>query len=198
MAIVDDIFAPTITRQPFERPPQAETLWGAIPRGFIHFPVLDGVLQAKPINDDQHLRISGVLPAGFAYQFIQIACTIDQDVAASWSTVPILRCVNWVPGNAASQHMVLSSSAVNEFADNSAVEPRMILRTMQQASGFEWGRQILYQASRAAISWSFLQTNEADPAGAIGSVDFVASFLEFDLTQAQRFGVQTPVPVRGR
>ncbi len=201
MAIVDTIPTLAITRQPFETPPQVRTMWGMIPRGFVHF-ALDGVtLDAKPINDDQHLRISGVLPAGFAYQFVQVDMTLAQDVAASWTPLVLMRCVNWIPNAAAGIHLVFSLQSTFEFADAAAVTPVEVMRGIAgsgEGAGYGFGRQIIFNPQGGAISFSFLAVNETDPAGAAGTIDFIASFLEFDLTQATRFGLQTSIPVNLR
>ncbi len=196
MAIVDTIPTLVQTRQPIERPPQSQTMWSLIPRAFVHFRLEGATLDAKPVNDDQHLRISGVLAAGFAYQFIQIGCTIAQDVAKSWGSRPIMRIVNWTPGAAAGLHLPFFFEDADEFADASAATEVVVLR----APAMDWsaGKQIIFNPQGGAISFSFLATNESDPAGAAGTIDFLASFFEFDLTQAMRFGLQTPAPTLAR
>ena len=193
MAIVDTIPTVTLTRQPFETPPQVRTMWSLVPRALVHFAVDGAALDAKPINDDQHLRISAVLPAGFAYQFMQIGMSIEQDVAAAWTTRPILRMVNWTPNATHGAHMVLVLELADEFADASAVSPVKVMRGL--AATHPLGRQIIFSSGVAAISFSLLASNEADPAGAAGTVDFFASFLAYDLNQAVRFGIQSPIPV---
>ena len=195
MAIVDTIPTLTITRQPFERPPQQDTIWTNIPRGFLHFALDGATLDAKPINDDQHLRISGVLPPGFAYQFVQIGMSIQQDVAASWGARPIMRFVNWVPNTVHGAHLVFVLEDCFEFPDAGAALPVTVMRGLGEAGSHPMAHQLIFQPGRAALSFSLLAVNESDPAGAVGTVDFLASFLEFDLTQATRFGVQTPTPV---
>jgi len=196
VAIVDTIPTLSLTRQPFETPPQYRTMWGAIPRGFVHF-ALDGVtLDAKPINDDQHLRISGVLPAGFAYQFVQIGLTIQQDVAASWASRVIMRMVNWTPNATAGNHLVFSLEGASEFADAAAVTPVEVMRGLETRHSLS--HQVIFRQDQVAISFSVLAVNETDPAGAAGTIDFLASFLEFDLAQAVRYGVQTPLPTLSR
>ena len=195
MAIVDDIPTLVITRQPFETPPQYRTMWGAIPRGYLHFALDGATLSAKPVNDDQHLRISGVLPPGFAYQFMQLGMTLQQDVSNAWDPRPIMRMVNWTPNATAGVHLIFAFEGADEFADASAVTP---VRVVSGAASSNWpllGRQIIFRQDQAAISFSFLAVNETDPAGAAGTIDFLASFLEYDLSQAVRFGIQTPVPV---
>ncbi len=199
MAIVDTIITATGSRQPFERPPQNVSLWSSIPRAIVHFSVVDGTLDAKPINDDQHLRISAALPGGFAYQLIQLAATVTQDVAFSWATSPLLRCVNWTTDLGSTEHIVLSASDVHELVDASAVVPVISLRLgPNQAGAFSFGRQPIYNTSGALASFSLLWANESDPAGAAGTVDFVMSFLEFDLTQVLRYTMQSPVPTLSR
>ncbi len=195
MAIVDTIPTLAITRQPFETPAQYRTMWGSIPRGFLHFALNGATLDAKPINDDQHLRISGVLPAGFAYQFVQIGMTIEQDVATSWDARPIMRMVNWTPNSTAGVHLVFVLEDADEFADVGAVSPVTVMRGLGESGSHPLGSQIIFRQDQAAISFSLLAVNETDPAGAAGTVDFLASFLEFDLTQATRFGIQSPLPV---
>ncbi len=195
MAIVDTIPTLTVTRQPFETPPQVRTMWSLIPRGFLHF-ALDGTtLDAKPINDDQHLRISGTLPQGFAYQFMQIGMTIEQDVAASWDARPVMRLVNWTPNAAHGAHIVFVLEDADEFADASAVSPITVMRGLGESGSHPLAHQIMFQPGRGIMSFSLLAVNETDPAGAAGTVDFFASFLEYDLNQAVRYGIQSPVPM---
>ncbi len=196
MAVTDEIINATVTRQPLEKPPQIETMWSAVPRAVIHFIVDEDVLAAKAINDDEHLRISGALPAGFAYQFIQIACTLTQDVAKSWNNTPILRCVNWVPHGPGTLHFPVRFHDADEFADASAVSPIQVLQ-MLDPGPHVFGRQLIFNPGFTA-SFSFLAENETDPAGLAGTVSFLASFWEYDLTQATRFGINTPIPVQIR
>lgn len=195
MAIVDTIPTLLITRQPIERPPQSDTMWGAIPRAFVHFRLDGATLDAKPVNDDQHLRISGVLAPGFAYQFMQIGMTLEQDVAASWLNRAIMRLVNWTPSAGHGAHMVFTLEDGFEFADASAVSAVTVLRGLASRGAFPIGHQIIFNPGGGAISFSLLAVNETDPAGAAGTIDFLASFLEYDLTQATRFGIQSPIPV---
>jgi len=196
VAIVDTIPTLVVSRQPFEKPPQQATIWSHIPRGFLHFALDGSTLDAKPINDDQHLRISGVLPPGFAYQFVQIGMTIEQDVAASWANRAIMRMVNWTPDAVAGNHLIFSLEDASEFDDASAVSPVTVLRGLETRHSLS--HQIIFQPARGGISFSLLAVNESDPAGAAGTVDFLASFLEYDLNQAVRFGVQSPVPTLSR
>ncbi len=195
MAIVDTIPTLVVSRQPIERPPQWQTMWGAIPRAFIHFTLDGATLDAKPINDDQHLRISGVLAPGFAYQLVQIGMTIEQDVSSAWIARCIMRLVNWTPNAQHGAHMVFALQDANEFADASAVSPVTVLGGL---AGSGIGRQIIFNPQGGAISFSMLAVNETDPAGAAGTIDFIASFFEYDLTQATRFGLQTPLPTLER
>jgi len=198
VAIVDTIPTLTITRQPFETPPQYRSMWGAIPRGLLHFALDGATLDAKPINDDQHLRISGVLPPGFAYQFVQIGMQIEQDVASAWNARPVMRMVNWTPNAVAGVELVFVLEDSFEFGDASAVSPITILRGLGEAGSHPLGHQIIFRQDQVSISFSLLAVNETDPAGAAGTVDFLASFFEFDLTQATRYGVQSPLPVQLR
>ncbi len=194
MAIVDTIINATAVRQPLEHP--GANLWTFIPRAWVHFVVDDDTLDAKPINDDQHLRISGALPAGFAYTFQQIGFSLRQDVAKSWSNRAVLRCVNWIPNAGLTQHIPYTMEDTDEFADASAVQPMATLRGIDTGAGV-MGRQVIFNPGTTA-SFSFLASNESDPAGAAGTVAFVASFLEYDLTQATRFGLQAPLPTASR
>ena len=196
MAIVDTIPTLAQSRQPFEKPPQIETMWSPIPRGFLHFALDGAVLDAKPVNDDQHLRISGVLPQGFAYQFVQIGMTIEQDVSASWASRCIMRMVNWTPDAVAGNHLIFSLEDASEFGDAAAVSPVTVLRGLDTRHSLS--HQIMFQPGRGIMSFSLLAVNETDPAGAAGTVDFLASFLEYDLNQAVRFGLQTPMPTLSR
>ncbi len=173
-------------------------MWSPIPRGMLHF-ALDGVaLDAKPEGDQQHLRISGVLPQGFAYQFVQIGMSIEQDVAANWQSRPMMRIVNWTPDTIAGVHLVFVLEDSFEFADAGAVSPVTVLRGLGEEGSHPLAKQIMFQPGRGIMSFSLLAVNEVAAVGAAGTVDFQASFLEYDLNQAVRFGLQTPMPTLSR
>jgi len=194
MAIVDTIINATAVRQPIEHP--GDNLWTLIPRGWVHFVSSGGTLDAKPATDQQHLRISGALPAGFAYTFQAIAFTLTQDVANNWDNRAVLRCVNWVPNAGLTQHIVYALEDADEINDATAEIPIQVMRGLVGEPGI-WGRQVIFNPGFTA-SFSFLAHNEDTNAGAAGTVDFCASFLEYDLTQATRMGLQSPVPTTSR
>jgi len=194
MAIVDTIFSATVVRQPLEHP--GNNLWSMIPRAWVHFVVDEGTLDAKPATDQQHLRISGALPAGFAYTFQQIWFSLEQDVAKNWNSRALMRCVNWIPNAGLTLHIPFSMEDTDEMADASALLPNTTLRGLAGEPGI-MGRQVIFNPGFIA-SFSFLAADENTAAGAAGTVSFCASFLEYDLTQATRMGLQSPVPTASR
>lgn len=191
MALVTTTINMTPTYQPFERPPDQVTLWSAIPRGLRGFVVAAGVLDVKPINDDQQLILLGTLPSNFAYVFAEIGLRILVDVAASWDSEYTLILQDYYQGRAdviQQWNFEFSSSNLQSTArgqGHTAIgqTPRQPMWSPRDTDG---------------IVINISTFNNGAPAGAAGTVWANINFWEFDLEQAKKHPINTPFPVHVR
>ncbi len=190
MAIVTDTFGADFKRTSFIKIPDAPRMFTALPRSVVTFTVQTGVVTAKPINDQQVLLVAIDLPLEFAYRMLELNCSLLQDVATSWEPVAHLEITNGIRNleqGLATRHPTTVVSLPRRAALN------MWLTDMVVPS-------YVMQANRPGImpTITFEATNVQDPAGAAGTVQFYASFLEYEIEQVQVFPVHSPTLTYGR
>lgn len=191
MAIVTTTIEMTPTYRPFERPPDAAALWTAIPRGLRGFVVENAVLDAKPLNDDQQLILTGVLPSNFAYIFAEISLRLLVDVAAAWDTEYTLILQDFYQGRPD-----LIGQWNFDFASSN-------LQSTARGQGHTAVQQVPKQPmwnprDTPGIDINISTFNGTDPVGAAGNVWAFINFWEFDLEQAQKYPINTPFPTHAR
>lgn len=176
----------------YERPPDQQALWSAIPRGLRGFVVETGTLTAKPLNDTETIVLSGTLPGNFAYVFAEIGLTLRQDTMSDWDSEYTLNLQNYYQGG----HLGLSGNwnfdlaifgliGDGRGAGHTATDP--VPRAPMWAPRGTSGILI-------AIS-SF---NSANPAAALGTIDCYINFWEFDLEQIRKYPINAPFPTHSR
>ncbi len=193
MAVVTTTLATTQTRTTLVKPPDNIREWGPLPRGMINFELTSGVLDAKPVNDQQTMTISIILPVSFAYRLVDANVQVDQDVSANWGANPSLEVVNAIRGlplGVVNRHpwLLLPSfrAAIAPVAMVTPRSPRQPAYIMQSI------------AQGVAPVITFRATNDTDPAGLAGLVFAYFSFLEYDIEQVQRFPVHYPQTIFDR
>ena len=193
MAVVTTTLTTTLTRTTLIKPPDTIREWGPLPRAMLNFETTLAVLDAKPVNDQQTMTLSIILPVSFAYRLVDANVQIDQDVSASWGANPSLEVVNAIRGlplGVVNRHpwILLPSfrAAVNPVALVTMRSPRQPAYIMQSI------------AQGVAPVITFRATNDTDPAGVAGLVFAYFSFLEYDIEQVQRFPVHYPQTVFDR
>ena len=191
MAVVTTTIVMTTTYRPFERPPDQVSLWTSIPRGLRGFVVEAGVLDAKPINDDQQLILTGILPSNFAFIFAEIGLWILVDVAAAWDSEYTLILQDFYQGRAD-----VIQQWNFDFASSN-------LQSTARGAGHTAIQQVPKQPmwnprDTPGIDINISTFNGADPAGAAGTVWAYINFWEFDLEQAQKYAINAPSPVHMR
>lgn len=190
MAVVTDNLTFLSSYTPFERPPEAVTLYSLIPRGIRRFFFQDDI-SAKPVNDKQEVLLSATLPDAFAYSLARYDAVLTQDRAQDWNDANVLRLFNGIPGQPTGNAVevlcntqfvaVVGSVGNSNISHNVQLEnfPAPFWSTIPGAPSFR-ARWINNNATVAAAG--FLQCH--------------ADFYEYDLVQAQRYWVHTPQPVR--
>lgn len=191
MSVVTDSFSMFGFRTPFIKIPDAPRMFTAMPRALFSFETLAGVVSAKPINDQQVLLMSMNLPTEFAYRMVELNISVLQDVATSWETVGHLEVTNGIRGSAqglVTRHPVPIAGLPRRAVMN------MFLADMRPPPGY------VIQATRPGVApvMTFETTNVTDPAGAAGTVNFFASFMEYELEQVQIYPVHSPTLTYGR
>ena len=193
MAVVTTSLLSTLSRTTLIKPPDNIREWGPLPRAMLNFEVTSGVLDAKPLNDQQTLTIAIILPVSFAYRLVDANVQVDQDVSASWDVNPTLEVVNAIRG--------LPLGVVNRHpwvllpSFRAAVAP-VAMVTMRSPRQPAYIMQSIAQGIAPVIT--FRASNVTDPAGLAGLVFAYFSFLEYDIEQAQRFPIHYPQTVFDR
>ncbi len=197
MAIVTVSLVATLSRTVFVKPPDLLRQFTAIPRAIVNFNILNGVITAKPINDDEELTISMILPTTFAYRWVDLNWSLSQDVANSWLNRSYLEITNGIrnlAGGATQRHVITNDDLIQipggtemiaaraPSAGSVSDIPRYVIQSNPPGSG------------NAPIV-TFKSTNQTDPAGAAGTSNFFASFFEYDIEQAEAFPINNPVTV---
>jgi len=166
-----------------------------MPRALVNFDILNGVISAKPVNDQQELIIDMVLDPTFAFRFLEVAVSLTQEQAAGWQNFGYLELTNAIRNLeiGATQRHVVPNSVVSRVPaganmwishpDDAQNMPRYVVQS---------------RAAGAAPVVTFKAKNTTDPSSTAGTVDFHCSWMEFDIEQAERFPIHWPALVYSR
>ncbi len=165
-----------------------------MPRSVTHHVVNLETLSAKPVNDQQDLLISIVMPVQFTYRMIQMNVTVTQDVADAWtSNGAYLEMINAMRG-LPSGFLQRWSAVLDSRVAIPTAAGSWIARFDQAAMPTE----VIQARDGAAPTITFKATNQSAAAGAAGVVNASFTFLEYDIEQAQRFSLHWPQLVYNR
>ncbi len=186
MAVVQTTVVPTFSRTPFVKPPDLQREFTAMPRSIVNFAALNGVLDAKPVNDQQELTIPILLPREFAYRWVGLNVNIIQDVAHDWTNTSYVEIVNGVRS--------LVPGAVQRWSCGHIEVDRIPTLTELSIARFALPQptDVIQARDGAAPTITYKASNTNAAVGAAGTVDCLFTFLEFDIEQAQRFLLHWP------
>jgi len=193
MSVVAVVIPMEPTYLAYERPPDASTLWSAIPRGLRGFVVGTGILAAKPLNDTETLSLTGTLPANFAYIFSDISLRLSQDKAYKWGAEYTLSLQSYYQGMTA----VIS----NWNFDFAREEDRTTAGTRGGGAqaGYSYPKNIIWAPrGSSGILINIHNANLNSEEALAGTVSCYINFWEFDLEQARKFPLNSPFPVHSR
>ncbi len=193
MATVTTALALVRDYVPYERPPQPQTLWTAIPRGLQSGIVNNGTLDAKPINDDQLLTCTMTLPPNFGYVMADAQLTVTVDRGADWGAFTNLNLTNFyrgAPGNITT----FEADYRQEFHPNSIFSGSRSMSVVQPWPTYP----IVALNGSSPIIVVLSAVNQNDTAASAGTVFAFVSFWQFDLEQIRKFPINSPQPVHSR
>lgn len=191
MANVAVAIAMTPTYLAYERPPDRQALWSAIPRGLRGFAVAVGELTAKPLNDTETIDLSGTLPGNFAYVFAEIGLTLRQDTMSDWDSEYTLNLQNYYQGNLAmSQSWNFDLALHGLIRDARGAGHTALASTPRQPM---WAPR-----GTSGILINISSFNAGAPVAATGTIDCYINFWEFDLEQVRKYPVNAPIPTHSR
>ncbi len=194
IAVVTDALAYSTSYQAFERPPDTTTLYSLVPRGIRRF-FLQTDSAAKPVNDTIDQLITATLPENFAYLMRSFNYQHTVDTASDWNTVLSLRMFNHIPGQEVGTSEVMhvqTSRMTSANADPANAVHARGANPLAMFAGPVWA------VHGGSITFRVHANNNAAAVGAAGFVITHCEFLEYDLTQAQRYYINTPMPTLAR
>ncbi len=196
MAVVTDNLAYTPSYQAFETPPGAVVINSVVPRGVRRF-FFNNVVAAKPVNDQIDVFLTATLPGNFAYIINRFNLSLFSDVASDWDPHVLLRIQNHIPNQPIGvlEEVLLRA---NLFT-NSNDDPRRVVTAESSSSGLHSFTAPMWAIGGGeSFDFRVAMTNQAAAVGAAGFLITHVEFLEYDLTQAQRYFINTPIPVLSR
>ncbi len=150
-------------------------------------------VSAKPVNDQIDVFMTATLPDNFAYIIRSFNIQLAGDTAEDWVRFCSLRMSNHIPG----QPLGIAESILVELG-----------LFAPQGTNFIQGRGDLGLNNFTTPMWSTHGANSisfrsrlANTAAAVGAAAFVTThveFYEYDLSQAQKYFLNTPLPIQIR
>ncbi len=191
LVIQDETGVPVYT--PYERPPQPQTLWTAIPRGLQTF-LWTAVLDLIAVGNKAILNLNAVLPPNFAYVMADANLALAQVSAGTeWAPTYNLNLQNYyrAPVN---QSVALSSNWVQNMVDNTQDGDTKASSLAQPWPAFP----IIGSTGTSGIQIVISTFNNAQVARAVGTIDAYISFWQFDLEQIRKYPINSPIPTHAR
>lgn len=190
MALITTTLTPLATQLPFIAPAPSIELWETqVPRGEIVFVEQAAAITIAGVGDDQKLQINCDLPRGFAYVLVGSNMMITGADVAQWQNNASFRLRD--SNDAASARWTIHQ---RYQADSTVMTIGATLNKVYELESKAVSKVILCNLSvpgQLKIQVRNITTDQA-----AGTVDFFARFFQYDLNQAFRWAVNSPVLVR--
>lgn len=193
MALDIQTIAATPSYVPYERPPQPFTLWSAIPRGLQSFIVDTQELDIKAAVDDALLNITATLPPNFGYVFADAHITIAQDRALDWDDRCNLNLQNFyrAPVN-------ISVGLVANYSQGFLVSALDgVERSLVHDNDWPAYPMIASEGTSGILSVLSIN-NPSNNLSALGTVNALLLWWQFDLEQIRKYPINSPIPTHAR
>jgi hypothetical protein len=193
MALVIQNVAMVESFVPFERPPQALTLWTAIPRGLTSFIVDVRQLNLIAAGDTALLNLTATLPPNFGYVMNDANLTLAMNEAGSeWAPTYNLNLQNFY--RAPGLGLALNGNWVQNMVGAAQDDSTKSSSNIQPWPSFPI---IGFPGTTGALIVLSTFNNTTD-AKAAGTINAYISFWQFDLEQIRKFAINSPSPVHVR
>jgi len=191
MAIVTDNLSYESSYTPFERPPEAVTLNSLIPRGMRRF-FFSNDISAKPVNDQIIFYLTATLPDAFAYVMTGFTMKLEAARANDWATTALLRMFNHIPGQPLGNQQTITVDML--YHNPSSLLPS------RTASDVDLSQLVgpFWSTHAGSVSFRVEMSNIVATVDAAGFLFSHVDFLEYDLVQAQRYFMNSPISVLQR
>ncbi len=179
MAVVSTVLGTTLSRTVFTKPPDYARQYSAIPRAIVNFSLSNGVLDLKPINDQQELQIGIVLDPTFAYRLVDFNVSVAQTFA--WDNVSYLEIQNGLrnlPVGSTQRYLAEKGN----IRQNTTRIQSWIAR---MGAGLGQPSYVLQAIPGQLVVINYFANNDAAPATSAGEVDALFTFFEYELEQAE-------------
>lgn len=194
MALVTQNITPVSRYSPFEGMSEQQRLYNSVPRGLLRFFTTEAI-DAKPVNDDLLVNITGSLPQGFAYVVSAISWQLTVTTAADFFATVFFRLFNAIPNGEVPNEQVANFN-FQDASPSAAIVPANRILDFERGSLREWFPQPLVQTQGAAgMSFTARAFNPSNTVQPAGTQFFNLSFYQYELNQAVRFPLNSPFPV---
>ncbi len=187
MALVTDNLTYLASYTPFERPPEAVTLNSFIPRGIRRF-FLQTDTAAKPVNDEIIINMTATLPDQFAYVLRAFNVHLEADFANDFNGACLLRLFNHIPGQPLGNNEVIATILNRSVLPAGSAHATATVTQLSNFVGPFWSTK------EGSVTFRAQLNNTQAQVLAAGFVTTHVEFLEYDLVQAQRYWIETPIP----
>ncbi len=195
MAVVLTSLSATLTRTVFIKPPDMVRQLTSLPRAIVNFNILNGTIDAKPVNDQQELIVGMTLPSEFAYRMLDMTVSLIQDVANDWSPRAYFELTNSIRNlevGATERHVVIIEDLIR-------IPTPVEMWIARVPAWHALPRYIIQARTQTATPViTFKATNQNAAVGAAGTINFFVSYFEYDLEQVEMFPVHSPLLVFDR
>lgn len=163
-----------------------------IPRGIRRF-FLQTDVADKPLNDEINVFITATLPENFAYMMTRFSAQLLGDTVTEYNTEFGLRMFNHIPGQPVGVSEEVTCQSTPFFGTGN---DRLTARGAKDAIAMFTGP--VWAVHGGSVTFRLQLTNVGAPACVSTFLITHAEFLVFDLTQAQRYWINTLIPVLSR
>lgn len=151
-------------------------------------------VDAKPVNDQIDVFLTATLPENYAYVMRNFNLQLSADTASDWDNTVVLRMFNHIPGQEVGTAEMISTE-MSLFVPAGATPTLTVNQHRLNLAAFTMPMWAVHGGS---ITFRVELTNIAAAVGAAAFVITHCEFYEYDLTQAQRYPLNTPFPVQAR
>lgn len=188
MAVVLSALGTTLSRTVFTKPPDMQRMYSPLPRAVVNFDILNGTIDAKPVNDTQELTVSIVLDSSFAYRMVEASASLIQDVAKDWNNLTYLEITNGI------RNLAVSSTQRHAMIKSSGTRTPTPVEIWMLATGQLVPRYMIQAVTGVATPViTYKANNDTAAVGAAGTFNCHFTFLEYDIEQAETFFLHYPV-----